>query len=75
MTRPFIITALLALLAACDQSAGPSTELANPAATFCIEQGGEYQIQDGADGQTGICTLPDGSKQDAWDYFRAQHVG
>ena len=75
MTRYLIIVTLLAPLAACDQPAEQSTELANPAATFCIERGGTYNIQDGDVGQTGICTLPDGTKQDAWDYFRAEHTG
>ncbi len=48
--------------------------LANPAATYCIAQGGLYGIQDGTDGQTGICQLPDGTKIDAWTYIREQHA-
>ncbi|SDX55258.1 hypothetical protein SAMN05444358_10764 [Ruegeria halocynthiae] len=44
--------------------------LANPAATYCITQGGLYGIRDGADGQSGVCQLPDGTKIDAWTYFR-----
>ncbi|WP_299659484.1 DUF333 domain-containing protein [uncultured Ruegeria sp.] len=75
MIRYFVIAAILAPLAACDQPADQSSELANPAATFCIERGGAYKIQDGDNGQTGICTLPDGTEQDAWDYFRAEHTG
>ncbi|MBO9446608.1 DUF333 domain-containing protein [Ruegeria sp. R14_0] len=78
MTRYFTPVAALALLAACDQADQASEQpvgLANPAATFCIEQGGQYEIQDGENGQSGTCTLPDGSKQDAWEYFRAENMG
>ncbi|MEM8570471.1 MAG: DUF333 domain-containing protein [Pseudomonadota bacterium] len=48
-------------------------QLANPAATFCLAEGGRYEIVDGAEGQSGICQLPDGRTMDAWDYFREQH--
>lgn len=51
-----------------------NTGLANPAATYCIAQGGLYGIQDGTDGQTGICQLPDGTKIDAWTYFRENNA-
>ena len=50
-----------------------STELANPAATFCIAEGGDYSIVEGKDGQRGICTLPGGREVDAWEYFREKH--
>ena len=75
MTRYLIFAALLAPLTACDQPSEPTTGLANPAATFCAEKGGQYQIVDGEDGQPGTCTLPDGSTQDAWEYFRAENMG
>lgn len=75
MTRYLISVAILIPLAACDQPSEQSTELANPAATYCVEKGGQYEIQDSADGQTGTCTLPDGSTQDAWEYFRAENMG
>ncbi len=75
MTRYLTSAALLAPLAACDQPSGSATGIANPAATFCAEKGGQYQIVDGEDGQTGTCTLPDGSTQDAWEYFRAENMG
>ncbi len=47
------------------------TDLANPAATFCVGEGNEYVIRSGNGGSVGICILPDGSEVDAWDYFRA----
>ena len=50
-----------------------STQLANPAAVFCIEQGGEYEIREHDDGgQYGVCIFDDGSECDAWDYFRGE---
>ncbi len=58
----------LAALTAC--TSDPAPELANPAATFCFEQGGSYDIRDEAAGQVGYCTLADGSEVDAWDYYR-----
>jgi len=48
-----------------------STQLANPAAVHCTEQGGEYDIREHNDGgQYGVCIFDDGSECDAWDYFR-----
>lgn len=43
-------------------------KLANPAATFCIENGGSYSTQDGG------CTLTDGQKVDGWAYLRGAHA-
>jgi putative hemolysin len=48
-----------------------ATDLANPAATFCVGEGNQYLIRSGNGGSVGICILPDGSEVDAWDYFRA----
>lgn len=44
--------------------------LANPAAVFCIEQGGRYEIRKSDAGSQGFCILPDGAEVDAWTYFR-----
>ena len=72
MFRIFVAIVGLASLAACDQpsSGESSTQLANPAATFCVESGARYEIRDGADGQFGVCILEDGREVDAWEYFR-----
>lgn len=75
MMRQILPPALCFLaLAACAEET-PKVGLANPAATFCIEQGGRYEIRDTANGQTGICILPDGREVDAWEYFREQNGG
>jgi putative hemolysin len=47
-----------------------AAELANPAATFCVEQGGTYALSQ-PDGSGGTCTLSDGRVVDAWDFLRA----
>lgn len=46
----------------------------NPAADFCVKEGGTYIVVKEAAGERGICTLPDGRAVDAWDYFRERHL-
>jgi putative hemolysin len=54
------------------QAADNTTEgragLANPAAVFCVERGGEYLRG------SGRCRLADGTIVDAWAYLREQHA-
>lgn len=52
-----------------DTSVAPG--IANPASEFCVEQGGTVEIVEEADGQVGYCLLPDGSRVEEWEYFRA----
>ncbi len=58
-----------------DDGDTPTNQLANPASVFCVEQGGELEIVDEADGQVGYCTLPDGTRVEEWEYFREQTGG
>lgn len=52
-------------------SPSPAVGLANPAAVYCREQGGQSQIATAADGsQSADCIFPDGSKCDEWAFFR-----
>ena len=44
--------------------------LANPAAIFCVKQGGKLRPK--PDGRT-VCLLPNGRAVDEWEYFRAHH--
>lgn len=72
---PIIASAMLVGLSAraADDSAerqDRAAELANPAAVFCIEQGGRYEIRNADAGSQGFCILPDGTEVDAWTYFR-----
>jgi len=47
--------------------------LANPAATFCVAEGGQYRVAKDAAGERGVCVLADGREVDAWQYFRERH--
>lgn len=64
------VAACLFLLPACEQQAPDrppedgSIEPPNPAAQFCVDQGGEYLLDEGQ------CQLEDGTVVDAWEYFR-----
>ncbi|MBE2232019.1 MAG: DUF333 domain-containing protein [Anaerolinea sp.] len=52
---------------------GPTSEpeVANPAAAFCVQQGGQSQIlSDEAGNQVGKCLFPDGSQCDEWAFYR-----
>lgn len=49
----------------------PNPEQANPASVFCVEQGGELEIVDEEGGQVGYCLLPDGTRVEEWEYYRA----
>ncbi|WP_420584586.1 DUF333 domain-containing protein [Ruegeria sp.] len=72
MSRILLTAVGLTALAACDEAATPdsTTQLANPAATYCIDSGAKYEIRDGDNGQSGVCILTDGREVDAWEYFR-----
>ena len=49
-----------------------AVELANPAAVFCVDQGGRFEIREADAGSRGFCILPDCTAVDAWTYFREQ---
>ena len=68
----FTLPISLALLSACQPVTPPeiAPQLANPAATYCIDSGARYEIRDGDNGQSGVCILSDGREVDAWEYFR-----
>jgi putative hemolysin len=63
-----VVPFALVLGAACT-SENTQTGIANPAATFCVEQGGSYTLATADTAAT--CTLADGRTVDAWGYFRA----
>lgn len=70
-----VATALTMTLAvsACGSDDGDDdspTDEANPASVYCIDQGGEVEIVDTGDGETGMCNLPDGTTVDEWEYYR-----
>jgi hypothetical protein len=65
------------VLGACSSDDSPTDTttapaIANPASEFCVAQGGVVEIVTEAGGQIGYCNLPDGSRVEEWEYFRAQ---
>ena len=78
------VAAIMPFASACGSCDSPSTteptsgsddssQIANPASEFCIEQGGTLEIVDETDGQVGYCTLPDGTRVEEWEYYRSQN--
>lgn len=50
-----------------------STQMANPASTYCVENGGKSEIRTATDGsQTGYCKFDDGSECEEWAFFRKE---
>jgi putative hemolysin/predicted secreted protein len=46
--------------------------MANPASTYCVQQGGKVEIRKTAQGEAGYCVFPDKSECDEWAYFRGE---
>lgn len=68
-----VLVAALIGLTGCGDDDGDDEPvgIANPAAEYCVAQGGESLIATEADGsQTGLCRLPDGTVVDEWEFFR-----
>lgn len=71
-----LIAALLtSALAACatPPASPPATQagLANPASTYCVQQGGRLELRkDAAGNVNGVCVFQDGSQCDEWALFR-----
>jgi len=49
---------------------GAPIGMANPAAVYCIEQGGKIELREERGGQSGYCILPDGGEKEEWQYWR-----
>lgn len=69
------IVGLSSVLAACagGESAPPAVGMPNPASAYCVEQGGSLEIVTTPQGQTGMCTLPDGTVIEEWELMRRDH--
>lgn len=49
------------------------TQIANPASTYCIEQGGKLEIRrDSDENEYGICKFSDGSECEEWAFYRGE---
>ncbi|MBO9396115.1 DUF333 domain-containing protein [Shimia sp. R9_2] len=63
----------LALAGCTEPYPNDPTNLANPAATLCVDKGNQYEIRQDAEGNAvGYCILPSGQAVDGWEYFRTQ---
>ncbi len=47
-----------------------NTQIVNPSAAYCIEQGCTYESRSTIIGNNGYCIFEDGSECEAWAYFR-----
>lgn len=45
----------------------PKIGMPNPASQYCIEQGGQLEIRNEANGQVGYCKLPNGKVVEEWE--------
>lgn len=75
-TQPIAVTATPVRRPAPEPSqptAAPMIALANPAASYCIEQGGQVEIQTTANGaQVGLCVFNDGTVCEEWAFLRGE---
>ncbi|MDR8525974.1 DUF333 domain-containing protein [Shewanella fidelis] len=71
-----MLTAGAILLSACnpaEDKAPPTTQLANPASTYCVSLGGQVEIEKQTDGEVGYCQLPNGERIEEWTLYRKAH--
>ncbi len=47
--------------------------LVNPAAAFCVKQGGKSDIVESANGWVGYCQFSNGQRVEEWKYFHEHH--
>lgn len=66
--------ALLTLSACRPDKKAPVDErigMPNPASHYCVDQGGSLEITRTPEGDVGYCTLPDGTRTEEWELYRA----
>jgi uncharacterized protein len=63
---------LIAVETPVESIACEGVSIGNPAASYCSLLGYQYDIQDTNEGQTGVCTLPDGSNCEEWQFLRGK---
>ncbi|QER39826.1 DUF333 domain-containing protein [Acinetobacter suaedae] len=76
MKKILFLGLIVTSLAACsstpsDEMTPPKIGMANPASKYCIEQGGQLEIRNEANGQVGYCKLPNGQVVEEWELFRS----
>ncbi len=86
LTSPLLIGLIIgASLIGCGEKTEPATnaqaetkteakaQIANPASKYCASLGGISEIQRTAEGEHGMCTLPNGEQIEEWALFRRDH--
>ena len=86
LTSPLLIGLIIgASLIGCGEKTEPATnaqaetkteakaQIANPASEYCAALGGISEIQRTAEGEHGMCTLPNGEQIEEWALFRRDH--
>lgn len=72
MNRAIVtLVVIAASVSGCSQSS--AAQHANPAAVWCLEQGGVRIPVTTPDGVRSDCKLPDGTRADEWTLFRRAH--
>ena len=76
MKKILLLGAIVASLAACSATPNkdmtpPKIGMPNPASKYCVDQGGQLEIRNEANGQVGYCKLPNGQVVEEWELFRA----
>lgn len=79
MKNILLLSAVLSSLAACSATPNkdmspPKIGMANPASQYCIEQGGQSEIRNEANGQVGYCKLANSQVIEEWAFFRANQT-
>lgn len=62
-----MVLALMLILSGCISS--ENQQIANPASTYCVENGGTLEIITNEDGEIGMCTFSNGKECEEWDFY------
>ncbi|NOI79095.1 DUF333 domain-containing protein [Vibrio tubiashii] len=73
-----LVAASVAVLASCanepdEYEVKEYTSMANPAAVYCVQQGGELETVTENEERVTYCQLPNGERVEEWDYYRQNH--
>lgn len=73
MKKTILILFGLVFLAGCTLSQQDgTTQIANPASVYCVDQGGTLDMRESSLGTYGVCIFSDGSECEEWEYFREE---
>ncbi|WP_414163482.1 DUF333 domain-containing protein [Superficieibacter sp. BNK-5] len=73
MKRLSLLLPLVLVGCASEQNPSPEVGLANPAAVWCLKQGGTREPVQSPQGVRTECRLSDGQTIDEWELWRRDH--